>query len=143
MGRNNMANNNEQKSILEVFGSKSQDGDKIKGMLNALINPRQIRRGHGLPDVYHGYMKNGEYDEYTQSGGAFVEEGARDILSGRAEAGDEFEDIGDIVSWIETLQGWKKPQKVQEPPQIQPMEKGKGLMALLQRLLPSGKTGYR
>ena len=56
MGKNNMANNNEQKSILEVFGSKSQDRDKVKGiLLNALmrnsyknggevIKPREIRR---------------------------------------------------------------------------------------------------
>ena len=152
-----MANNNkEQLSIAQVFGEKSKDGDDMKqnlGMLlSQLIQPREIRRGHGLPDVYHGYMKDGEYDEYTQSGGAFVEGGARDILSGRAEAGDEFEGIGDIVSWIEELQSWKEPQKhvvrdemgrIKESPQMQPMEKGKGLMSLLQRLIPGGKTGMK
>jgi hypothetical protein len=136
-------NNNTNKSILEVFGEKSKDGDDLKGLLNSLINPNKVRRGYGLPDVYHGYMKDGEYDEYPQSGGAFVEGGARDILSGRAEPDDEFSNIGDIVSWIEELQSWKGAQKVQEPPRMQPMEKGKGLMALLQRLLPGGRTGMK
>ncbi len=43
-------NNNEQKSILEVFGEKSQDGDKVKGLLlNALMR--------------NSYQEGGEVEE--------------------------------------------------------------------------------
>jgi hypothetical protein len=107
-----------------------------------IIKPREIRRGYDLPDVHHGYIEDGGYKEYLQSGGAFIEEGVRDILSGRTGTDDEFSNIGDIISWIEELQSWKEPQK-HEPPRMQPMEKGKGLMALLQRLIQGGKTGYK
>ena len=94
-----------------------QQGGYIPGYQEGnYVEPREFRRGYGLPDVYHGYMKDGVYNEYPQSGGAFIEEGARNILSGRAEAGDEFEGIGDIVSWVQTLKNQKGPQKVQEPP---------------------------
>ena len=78
-------------------------------------------------------MKDSKYYETAQSGEEFVKEGARDILSGRAN--DEFEDILHILDWIATLQSWKKPQKVQEPPQMQPMGKGEAIVAKLASLL--------
>ena len=34
-------------------------------------------------------------------------------------------------------------ERLQSPPKMQPMEEGEGIMALLQRFLPGGKTGYK
>ena len=72
-----MMNNNEQKSILEVFGSKSQDGDKVKGLLlNALmrnsyqegwevIKPREIRRRESVyPREEYGVLEDDQIEAF-------------------------------------------------------------------------------
>jgi hypothetical protein len=174
MGKNNMANNNEQKSILEVFGSKSQDGDKVKGLLlNALMR--------------NSYQEGGEVEEVNWA----------EILK---EKGLDMETIGGLNKAIgRNLQSWEMHKQLFNPEHYKHMEKEyediwakdpewrqdwrqqtlgyaedykqylqdyssskseskevgdmfyekmgtekeKGIMALLQRLIPGGKTGYK
>ena len=145
------------KSILEVFGEKSQDGDKVKGLLNALmrnsyknggevIKPRELREMHGLktPIPYRGTP------DYSVSGESYIKEGARDVLSGKATGLSNISNIKDIVSIIEDLRDpmYGNPEldmygRAPKTPEMKPMEKGKGLMSLLQQLIPGGKTGMK
>ena len=171
-------NNNEQKSILEVFGSKSQDGDKVKGLLlNALtrnsykeggevegVNWAEILKEKGLDmetigklnkdigrnlESWEMYKDLFDPESYSdQSIDEFGEDPAK-TLSHR---------LGQAEFYKQYLQDYPKKDPsgsrdvrfgftpsggigVQEL--LREKEKGKGLMALLQRLLPGGKTGYK
>ena len=213
MGKNNMANNNEQKSILEVFGSKSQDGDKVKGiLLNALmrnsyknggevIKPREIRRRESeYPRSEYSYLEPEETEalealepfmkelqsfkskkwsdksyeaaiNYARDKGTNIDRHLiHSALEGLGQwAGRSYEDkFGGTLGFYDDPEGKSKGNLIsplelnellieediatEKPTHISrqtmgredlmyPMEKGKGLMALLQRLLPGGKTG--
>tara|TARA_Y100000296_G_C4987098_1_gene163542 strand:- start:68 stop:544 length:477 start_codon:yes stop_codon:yes gene_type:complete len=158
MGRNNMANNNnnnEQLSIAQVFGEKSKDADEWadakKIMLERLLStpyksdftyePREVRKSARI-DPYLRDIKGGKegepyyLDPYGSDRSAydilesmtFLMQGAEHPYQGsfRGESPAPGGNIG-------------YPSKAQ----MQPMEKGKGLMSLLQRLIPGGKTGMK
>jgi len=158
------------KSILEVFGEKSKDGDEVKGLLLNILKS-QIK-----------YENGGEVEKYTKmfespkssvsglesmSGKKIAERMAEKLdialdpsTSSTVEYGGEKHidrssiTIADILSGFQEgkdikdrwTPGWDDPEiggggiggNMQRDP-----EKGKGLMALLQRLLPGGKTGYK
>ena len=144
-----MMNNNEQKSILEVFGSKSQDGDKVKGLLlNALtrnsyenggevIKPREIRRSARI-DPYLRDIKGGKEGEPYYLNPYDSDRDAYDIL--------------DSITFL--MKGAEHPYQGSfrgESPapggnigypskaQMQPMGKGEAIMSKLASLLGRGK----
>ena len=176
-------NNNIDKSVLEVFGEKSKDGDDFKqnmGMLlNSLINPSEIRRDWetGVQDDYGMLEKDdieklekvfgseqfeGSPYEFLEKKGVFKPNDAKggyyqgwdkdtkeiyDILGimqhhGFGGTGNPLIENQAYIDYEKQMEKYGDPQ-TQWTEEMQPMEKGKGLMALLQRILPGGKTGMK
>ena len=117
MGRNNMANNNEQKSILEVFGSKSQDGDKVKGLLLNALMRNSYKNGGEVPIQQSLNVASPEYEGIIP-------------LERR---------VTQHATPRQGVEGYFDMSKIEFAPE----EDISGLLGLLQRLLPGGKTGKK
>ena len=112
--------NNEQKSILEVFGEKSEDGDKVKGLLlNALMrnsyeNGGRVPKFKGGGIFGFGKKKQPEKDEALialediLSGGYELKEGEHEFPYGRNVASGEIYPDGSNL--IRTIAKFSTPE---------------------------------
>ena len=100
-----MMNNNEQKSILEVFGSKSQDGDKVKGLLlNALMgnsyeNGGQVEEDSGFFGNIMGMFKDFGTKRKIKKSGKEFDRLAEEYESAEGTLNNFLEQHGIIESW--------------------------------------------
>ena len=151
------------KSILEVFGEKSKDGDKVVGLLNSLM--RNSYKNGGEVEKYAKMFESPEsaVSGLESMGGTKMSERMADKLNLALESESPTWNghadrsgltILDMISGFEEgkeikdrwTPGWDDPEiggggiggNMQRK-----SEKGQGLMALLQRLLPGGKSGYK
>ena len=154
-------NNNEQKSILEVFGSKSQDGDKVKGLLLNALTRNSYENGGQVPSIDLEDLRESLESPQSPLSGLLTSFGGKthsdktiedvqNILTGKPTMNEVTQIVRDLSRGKEFkdkwMPGWDDPKigsggiggSMQPKP-----EKGEGLMALLQRVLPGGKTGYK
>tara|TARA_R100001244_G_C5117663_1_gene122722 strand:+ start:67 stop:654 length:588 start_codon:yes stop_codon:yes gene_type:complete len=164
------------KSILEVFGEKSKDGDEVKGLLNALMRNSYKKGGKVYSkkqrkhrDKYYT-ARDELYDLMHATSRERREQYPRAIASGEKEAFWD-EDKYNLAEELDYVQGaigrgeekytdpnqtyeeliarggeledlkFKAQQKFKRSREMMTGEKGKGIMSLLQRLLPGGETG--
>ena len=166
-------------SILEVFGNKSQDGDKVKGLLlNALmrksyekggevegVNWDEILKEKGLDLETVGQLNKGigrNLESWEMYKNLFDPEHYKTMQKDYEETewgGEQLQSMMEQAEWYKQyLKDYSKTDPsgatdvrfgtkpsggfgVQDVRREK--EKGKGIMALLQRLLPGGKTGYK
>ena len=165
--------NGEVKTILEVFGEKSKDGDEVKGLLlNALMGNSYKKGGkvsssgvheyygardelydllHASPDErreeYSSAIARGEKSPFWDDGyynlGEELGYVQRDIGRGKEKYDHPDQTYEELITRGEELEDIKSKaqQKFERSREMMAGEKGKGIMSLLQRLLPGGKTG--
>jgi len=125
-----MANGKEVKTILEEFGEKSKDADDLISSFTKLYTEAF---GDTTGESY-GQMK-GYYDpEYLAQW-----EGVPGVQESISSRGTEYMD--ELKKIIETRELRAESSPVAYG--IEQPEKAQGLMALLQRLIPGGKTGMK
>ena len=117
------------KSILEVFGEKSKDGDDLMSAFTNLYTEAfgdTTGQGYGQMKMHYdpAFLKQWEGEPKIQE----------DI---RTTGSDYMDELKKIIETRELRGNTSSAYGLKEP------EKAQGLMALLQRILPGGKTGMK
>ena len=133
---NNMANNNEEQlSITQVFEKSADDlMSHFTDMYTQVHGPDTTREGYQTAKNWYdpAYYKRLD-DEFGDEPNVL----SQIRQSAQKQAVDYMDELNYMLEERASRESPLTSYGIKEP------EKGEGLMALLQRLLPGGKTGYK